>query len=181
MNSMNFEPKDLIVNRPKAMTKKQKIGGLVTLLLFWAILFHLFRPVLVTFGLFFFEHIFNTSTSTDEILLSEILRPIHVFMLIIMAAMLVMPFWIVFKEIYSANRSKRSRLNIEKIVIPDDMSKTQQIKLPKEIATSTQSALKITCHFDNKSNINSLVINGNQSTAEKGEAEPITYNVGSLQ
>ena len=171
----NFEPKDLIVYRPEIMSKRQIIGGIATFLLFWAAFLYLFRPVFVTFGWFIFDHIFHSTISIEESFWSEVLKPIHVFMLVVLVTMSVLPFWIAFKESYTAERRNRTRLNIEKIVVPSDFGKIGHNipKLPIEIIPTTREASKITYHFDNKSSIIGLNLDGEQVAIEYGKAKPI--------
>lgn len=175
MNSMNFEPKNLIVYEPEAMNRTQRVGGLATFLLFWVTFMYLFRPVFVALGWFVFGYIFNATISMEGSFLSETLRPIHIFMLIILVTMIVLPFWIAFKESYTAKRLNRIKMNIDKIIIPDAFGATEQVsKLPVEIIPTTLKASKITCYFDHKSKIMGLNLDGYQVTIENGKAKPVT-------
>ena len=175
MSSMNFEPKDLIVYRPEMMTRGQKIGGLATFLFFWTMFLYLFRPVFLTIGWLIFGYIFGATASMEEAFWSEVLKPIHFFMLVVIVTMLLLPFWIVIKEDYAADRIRRTKLNLEKIIIPNIFFQTQQAyKLPQEVVEPAQSALKITFYFDHKSNINTLALDDYQVAIENGRARPIT-------
>ena len=175
MSSMNFDSKDLIVYRPEAMNRRQKVSGWITLSLFWITFFYLFRPVFVTIGWFIFGYFFHETMSMKEAFWSEVLAPIHVFMLVVLMTMVSLPFWVAFKENYTAKRLSRTKLNIEKIIVPDHFVGNKQVsKLPQEIIATAQGALKITCHFDHKSNINVLNLDGNQIAIENGRVRPIT-------
>ena len=107
---MIFDPDELIVSRPEFLHTRQRVGSIITFLLFWAIFLFILRPLFTLLGWLFAFYILKNNLVNIERLYETFVVPVIPFFIIIAFMLIIFPIWMIYnKRRFSGFSDKRAR------------------------------------------------------------------------
>ena len=152
-----MELKDLIINKPELVCKKQKLKFALIFLLFWAVFLYLLKPFIIFLGWLIGINTFITTISQDATFWQVSVEPVLGYFTFIGIMLIVFPSWIIFnKRAYSGARDERR--NDPHLIVKEKVA--HDMNVPLSVANLLQESKYIVYYFDNQAGITATNIDG---------------------